>query len=83
LKFVMTLEALDRTLDFLEKNDAKKPERIDYINYLLGYFVFHNDDLSPAKEEQLLGWLRNAKFTNKSNSRRREMFTDLLAQGKE
>ena len=80
--FVMTLEALNRTLDFLEKNDVKIPERIDYINYLLGYFVFHNDDLSSAKEEQLLEWLRNAKFINKSNSLRREMFTDLLAQGK-
>lgn len=35
--FSLTLEALDVVLDFLDNNELKKPDRIDYINYLLGF----------------------------------------------
>lgn len=76
--FKVTLEALDKALDFIEDNNLKKYNRSDYINYLLGYFVFHQGVLSLEKRDKLIEWYNNVNFTNKSNTARRKIYTDLL-----
>lgn len=76
--FSMTLAALDRTLDFINENTPTQLPRIDYINYLLGYFIFHNEVLTEDNKEKLLQWMDNVDFTNKSNSERRDIFTALI-----
>ena len=76
--FKITLEALDRTLDFIEDNNLKKYNRSDYINYLLGYFVFHQGTLMLEEKNKLIEWYNNVNFTNKSNTARRKIYTDLL-----
>ena len=48
------------------------------INYLLGYFIFHNEVLTEDNKEKLLQWMDNVDFTNKSNSERRDIFTALI-----
>lgn len=77
--FSMTLDALDRTLDFINDNNIPRLSRIDYINYLLGYFVFHSGELSKTDSEKLLEWIETVDFSNKSNSERRDIFSDLIA----
>ena len=77
--FSITLEALDKTLDFINENELKKPSRIDYINYLIGYFVSNQGDLSETAREYLINWYESVDFTNKSNSDRREIYNALLA----
>lgn len=77
--FSMTLDALDRTLDFIHENDLKHLTRIDYINYLLGYFIFHSGELSNASREKLIEWVDRVDFTNLSNTERREIFTNLIS----
>ena len=77
--FSMTLDALDRSLDFINDNDLKRPSRIDHINYLLGYFVFHQEELTDSEKESLIEWLDIIDFTNKANSQRRDIFTELIA----
>lgn len=76
--FSMTLDALDTTLDFIDNNELKKPTRIDYINYLLGYFIFNGSDLEETDKEFLIKWYDTVKFTNKSNTVRRDIFTNLI-----
>lgn len=76
--FSLTLDALDRALDFLSENDINQPSRIDYINYLLGYFIFHKEELTDNTTEKLLNWLESVDFTNKTNSERRDIFTKLI-----
>jgi len=76
--FTLTLEALDRVLDFIDNNDLRKPSRIDYINYLLGYFIFNCSDLDENTKESLIKWYDDVDFTNKSNSDRRDLFTNLI-----
>lgn len=76
--FKVTLKALDRALDFIEDNNLKKYNRSDYINYLLGYFVFHQGTLSLENRDKLIEWYNNVNFTNKSNTARRKIYTDLL-----
>ncbi len=80
--FEVTLKALERTLDFVEDNNISHDvlKRIDYINYLLGYFVFHQEELTDEKKENLLKWVENVDFGDKSNSQRREIFTQLIDQ---
>ncbi len=78
LAFKITLEALDRALDFIDKNNFDHPDRVDYINYLLGYFVFHSEPLDQAGEEYLIHWYENTDFTNTSNTTRRNIFSKLL-----
>ena len=78
--FSMTLEALDRVLDFINDNDLKRPSRIDYINYLLGYFIFHNEDLSEIAKEKLIAFMETMDFTNMSNKDRRDIFTNLVTE---
>lgn len=77
--FNITLEALDRSIEFIRKNSLKKPDRIDYLNYLTGLFVFkRNQEWTEAQNEQLIQWYNTVEFKNKSNGQRRQIFSDLL-----
>ena len=78
LAFKLALAALDKTLDFIEANELDRPNRIDYINYLLGYFVFHPDTLTVEEKEYLIRWYKKTDFKNTSNSDRRAIFTALI-----
>ncbi len=74
----MTLEALDKVLDFIEDNNLKKPTRIDYINYLIGYFIFNQNIPNESLKKKLISWYNKVDFRNKSNSDRREFFNELI-----
>ena len=74
----MTLDALDKALDFIKNNNVKEPDRIDYITYLTGYFVFNAGNLSSETANKLVAWYNNVDFTNQSNTGRRVIFTKLI-----
>lgn len=76
--FDVTLEALDKVLEFIEDNNLKKHNRSDYVNYLIGYFVFHKDGITNEQKNSLIGWYNSVDFTNKSNTERRKIYSDLL-----
>jgi Protein of unknown function DUF262 len=77
--FDLTLTALDKTIDFIENNNLSTPSRSDYVNYLVGLFVFNgNKDLTEEQVATVTEWYQNISFTNKSNSERRDIFTSLL-----
>ncbi len=78
LSFKMTLDALDKALDFIDRNELKQPDRVDYINFLLGYFVFNDRDLTEEDEKNLVNWYEETDFKNKSNSVRRSIYTKLI-----
>lgn len=75
--FNLTLEALDKAIDFIADQNIEEPDRIDYINYLTGYFVY-NPNPTDEQMARLINWYSNVDFNNKSNSRRRMIFTQLL-----
>lgn len=77
--FDMTLNALDIALNFIENNNIKKPDRIDYITYLTGYFVFNNQNPVNETIDKLIEWYNTVDFTNKGNSERRNLFTELIS----
>lgn len=76
--FSLTLEALDTVLDFLDDNKLGIPTRIDYINYLIGYFVFNGLGSSSTDKDFLIDWYKTVDFTNKSNTDRRNIFNRLI-----
>ncbi|MDU6542916.1 DUF262 domain-containing protein [Clostridium sp.] len=76
--FEMTLEALDKAVNFISDNNLMVPDRIDYINYLTGYFVYNGNSIDEDKKEKLINWYNSVNFANKSNSKRREEFTNLI-----
>jgi hypothetical protein len=76
--FEVTLNALDQVLEFIEENNLKKYNRSDYVNYLIGYFVFHRQGISEKQKELLVKWYNDVSFTNKSNTARRKIYSDLL-----
>lgn len=65
-------------LDFINDNELRIPTRIDYINYLLGYFVFNGNQLTDDEKDFLIKWYDKVNFTNKSNTVRRDIFTNLI-----
>lgn len=73
-----TLECLDLALDFIEDNNLREPDRIDYINYMIGFFAFHDSPLSEELKKKLINWYNSVNFTNKSNTKRREIYTALV-----
>lgn len=75
--FANTLEALDKSVEFIQEQDVKEPDRIDYINYITGFFVY-NPSPSNKVIKKLVDWYNKVDFNNKSNSRRRTIFTQLL-----
>lgn len=76
--FKITLAALDKALKFIEDNKLKKYNRSEYINYLIGYFVFNHEELDDNKKDLLVEWYNNVSFTNKTNTERRKIYSDLL-----
>ena len=76
--FDVTLEALDKVMKFIEDNDLEKHNRSDYINYLIGYFVFHRQEITEEQKMALIKWYNEVNFTNKSNTARRKIYTELL-----
>ena len=76
--FDITLEALDKVLEFVEDNKLKKHNRSDYINDLIRYFVFHREGITNEQKDSLISWYNSVDFTNKSNTVRRKIYSDLL-----
>jgi hypothetical protein len=78
--FNLTLNALERALNFIEDNALPQPQRLDYVTYLTGYFVFlgENVTLDENKKLDLIKWYNKVDFTNKSNGERRKIFDDLI-----
>ncbi|WP_427137601.1 DUF262 domain-containing protein [Psychrobacillus psychrodurans] len=76
----LTLTALEEALVFVENNGLRDYiSRMDYILYLTGFFAYQNsEELTGELEGELVEWVRKVNFTNKSNSARREIFTELL-----
>lgn len=78
--FSMTLDALEKALEFINNENLVAPDRIDYINYLTGYLVYYPKALEdPKKKEHLIEWYNTVDFNNKSNSKRRTIFSKMLS----
>lgn len=72
--FTETLDKLDKVIEFIDGYKLKKQEKIDYINYLIGYFTF----IDSPDYEYLINWYNKIDFTNLTNSERRVAYTKLL-----
>lgn len=44
-----TLEAQDKVIEFIVDNSLTEPDRIDYINYLIGYMMYNGEKLRKRK----------------------------------
>lgn len=77
----LSLNALKESLDFISDHELNNYiDRMDYILYLTGYFAFYSgSSQNTEKTENLLNWIQNVDFSNKSNGTRRTMFQDLLS----
>lgn len=70
---------MDHALDFIEDNNLIPPERLNYISYITGYFVFRKGtELNTTQTDTLKSWYENVKFSNLSNGKRRILFDSLL-----
>ena len=74
----LTLETLEKVLHFIADNDLKQPDRVDYINYLIGYFIFNPSSMMEEQKTKIITWYNTVNFTNKSNTERRNIYTELL-----
>lgn len=79
----LTLNSLELSLEFLdEQNLFDKINRIDYILYLIGFFVYSPYTTLNSVPEQvkaeLNSWVCTVKFNNQSNSARRSIYNELL-----
>ena len=66
--FELTLKALDKALQFIQEHNLQEPDRIDYITYLTGYFVYYPDNMGKEVENKLCEWYMNVNFKNQSNT---------------
>jgi Protein of unknown function DUF262. len=77
--FKITLDALDKVINFIKDNNLDFPDRIDYITYLTGYFVLNKNNVKDHNQiQRIIEWYKSVRFNNKSNGERRRIFTELL-----
>lgn len=77
--FNLTLESVNQAIEFIRDNKLSAHDRLDYITYLSGFFVWNqNKPLLKDKTDKLIKWYNTVKFTNKSNGARRDIFTELV-----
>ncbi len=75
----LTNEALDKTLKFIKLNNLDdKVTRIEYINYLIGFFVNNPIELNDTDNLKLKDWFCKINFANMTNPERREAYQELL-----
>lgn len=78
--FSITLDALECVIDFIEENNLKKPERIDYLTYMIGAFVYIGEKgINEKQRNSLIEWYNTVEFSKKDNGERRKIFEDLIA----
>lgn len=82
--FRITLISLDRAINFiLESKFINKIDRIDYITYLTGAFVYIGEaNINESQKHFLLDWINNVEFGSKGNSERRKIFNELIKVSK-
>jgi hypothetical protein len=74
----LTLESLDKALEFIESNNLEEYiSRIDYILYLIGYFSF-NETIDGNNNKALIQWVKNVNFVNMVNTARRDEFSQVI-----
>lgn len=74
-----TLDSLEAALKFISENELdSKIQKIDYILYLLGYFSFNGDVMDENRIKDLVSWVENVNFVNKTNPQRRLIYKELL-----
>ncbi len=77
--FCMTLEALEWAIEFIEDNNLNEPERIDYLTYLLGAFIYiGKKEINAKQKNYLIKMYNEVEFTNKDNGERRRIFEKLI-----
>ncbi|MDF2612765.1 MAG: hypothetical protein K0S71_551 [Clostridia bacterium] len=77
--FNTSLDALDWVIDFIEQHNLKEPERIDYITYMIGAFVYiGSKQLNSKQTTYLIDWYNSVEFATKGNGERREVFDELI-----
>lgn len=76
--FEMTLEALEKALNFIENNDLEKYNCPYFVNYLIGYFVFHKEKISNQQKNNLINFYKNVALGNQPNAERRNLYSILL-----
>lgn len=76
--FEMTLEALEKDLNFIENNDLEKYNCPYFVNYLIGYFVFHKEKISNQQKNNLINFYKNVALGNQPNAERRNLYSILL-----
>lgn len=75
----MTLEALEKSIEFIEENTLEHPHRIDYITYMTGLFVYIGyKEMSYTQKKCLIEWYNTVEFSKKDNGERRKIFEDLI-----
>ena len=75
----MTLIALNKTLDFIDENELDIKDRIEYITFSMGYFIYgDNQELSEDRAEFLIDWFNKINFTNMTNPKRRDVYYRLI-----
>lgn len=79
----LTLLSLDKTLDFIEEFKLESQiHRMDYILYIIGYFVFNQDNTSDQLDS-LVNWVKTIDFNNKTNHERRFEYSKLIGKVEE
>ena len=76
--FELTLDALDKAIEFIGSNRMKRPDRVDFLNYLIGFFVINNNGISSDVNSAVVKWVNETDFTNKSNTDRRKLYESLI-----
>ncbi|MGM9533779.1 MAG: hypothetical protein ACI3VR_00930 [Intestinibacter sp.] len=75
----MTLEGLEKAIEFIEENTLNHPHRIDYITYMTGLFVYiGKEEINNTQKKCLIEWYNTVEFSKKDNGERRKIFEDLI-----
>ena len=74
-RFNNVLKVIIKFID--DNNLSSYVNRMDYIMYVTGYISYKGH--SNINGDGLIDWVKNVDFSNKSNSERRQLYTDLLA----
>jgi len=70
----ISLNSLKRTLDFIIDNKLTLPDRVEYINFILSYFILNEQLDETDYREYIIDWYNKVDFTDLTNTQRRNHF---------
>lgn len=74
----LALNSLERTLDFIVDNNLTLPDRVEYINFILSFYIYNEHLNENEYKDYIIKWYKDVDFNDLTNTQKRNIFDNFI-----